>query len=72
MLNIQDLLSDVMQRSAPPVTPATVLAAIPGWDSVMMVRLMLTLEERIGRELTDVELEGMTTVGHVEKLAGGV
>jgi acyl carrier protein len=67
-LNVSDLLSTVMQRPASHVTSSTPLAEIPGWNSVMMVRLMLTLEQTLGRELTESEIEGVATVANVEQL----
>jgi acyl carrier protein len=67
-LSVIDLLSGVMQRPAPPLPSSTALADIPGWDSIMMVRLMLSLEERLGRELTEGEIEGVATIANVERL----
>ena len=46
------------------------LKQIAGWDSVMMVRLMLRLEQRAGRELSEAELEAIVTVGDVARLLG--
>jgi acyl carrier protein len=44
------------------------LAEIPGWDSVVMVRLMVALEEALDRELTESEIEAVTAVSDVERL----
>ena len=63
-----ELLSSVMQRPVSPLPASTALAEIPGWDSIMMVRLMLSLEERLGRELTEGEIEGVATIANVERL----
>ncbi len=68
-MTINDILSDVMQRPTPPVESTTMLSDIAGWDSVMMVRLMLKLEEIAGRELSDGELEALVSVGDVERIA---
>ena len=67
-MSISDLLSSVMQRPVSPLPSSTALAEIPGWDSIMMVRLMLSLEERLGRELTESEIEGVATIANVERL----
>jgi acyl carrier protein len=67
-LNISDLLSSVMRRPVPPITSSTKLVEIPGWDSVIMVRLMLTLEETLGRELSESEIEVVATVADVERI----
>jgi acyl carrier protein len=66
----ETLLAEVMQRPLPFVAATTALEDIPGWDSVTMVRLMLRLEERVGRELSEAELEAITTVGDVDRLLG--
>ena len=68
VLNVSDLLSSVMQRPVPPVPSSTALADIPGWDSIMIVRLMLSLEETLGRELSESEIEAVATVANVEQL----
>jgi len=67
-LNVHDILSSALKRPAPQVTPSTMLADIPGWDSVIVVRLMLAIEEAVGRELLESEIEAVTTVADVEKL----
>jgi acyl carrier protein len=70
LLKINDLLSDVLQQPAPGVVSSTVLGDIPGWDSIVMVRLMLVLEERLGREMTESEIEAVVTVADVMRLLG--
>jgi acyl carrier protein len=67
-LNVHDLLSTALKRPAPQVASSTMLADIPGWDSVVVVRLMLAIEEALGRELLESEIETVTTVADVEKL----
>ena len=64
--NAQDLISGVLNSPPPRLSEALALGDIPGWDSVAMVRLVVAIEERLGRELSDVELEGIETVGDVE------
>lgn len=65
------LLGTVMHRTVEPQAPETRLSDIAGWDSIMVVRLMLAIEEVVGRELTEAELEALVTVGDVERLVGG-
>jgi acyl carrier protein len=64
----QDLISEVLNGPPPRLTEDLALDDIPGWDSVTMVRLVVAIEERLGRQLGDVELEGIETVGDVEIL----
>jgi acyl carrier protein len=67
-VNVSDILSTALKRPAPPVVHSTKLADIPGWDSVVVVRLMLAIEEAVNRELSESEIEAVTTVADVEKL----
>jgi acyl carrier protein len=67
-LKADALLTAVMQRAVAQVQAETAFADIPGWDSIMMVRLMLQLEDIAGRELTELELESLVTVGDAERL----
>lgn len=66
----ETFLSDILQREVSGLSPETPLRDIPGFDSIMMVRLMLKLEETLDRELTDRELEGIETMADVRLLAG--
>lgn len=50
------------------ITHATPLADLTGWDSLKLVRLVVTLETEIGRELSETELETLMTVGDVDAL----
>lgn len=68
---IETLLGTVMHRAVEPQASATRLSDIAGWDSIVVVRLMLAIEEVVGRELTEAELEALVTVGDVERLVGG-
>jgi acyl carrier protein len=64
----QDLISGVLNGPPPRLSEDVALGDISGWDSVVMVRLVVAIEERLGRQLSDLELEGIETVGDVEKL----
>lgn len=67
-LQALDLIRDVLNEESLQLTEDLVLGDIAGWDSVKMVRLVVALEERLGRQLADSELEGIETVADVEKL----
>ncbi len=62
------LISEVLEGKCPALTADFLLGDISGWDSVIMVRLVVSLENRLGRQLTDSELEAIETVGDVEAL----
>jgi len=44
------------------------LAELEGWDSLKGVRLVLRLEEIIGRELSEDDIERLQSVHDVERL----
>lgn len=46
----------------------TKLNELKNWDSLRYVRLVVAIEEKLGRELTDEEAEGLSTVGDVQAL----
>jgi len=67
-LHAQDLIAGIVNGPLPQLTESLGLGDIPGWDSVVMVRLVVAIEERLDRPLSDAELEGIETVADVEKL----
>lgn len=44
------------------------LAELEGWDSLKGVRLVLRLEEIVGRELSEDDIERLRSVSDVERL----
>jgi acyl carrier protein len=72
-LSVDSLISEVAQRNLAAISKTTLLSDIDGWDSLKTVRLVLRLEEVLGRQLSEAELEQLQSVGEVERLlaAGG-
>lgn len=68
LLQAQNIIAGVLNGTSPRLTASSALGDIPGWDSVAMVRLVVAIEEKLGRQLTDMELEGIETVADIEKL----
>jgi acyl carrier protein len=44
------------------------LDRIEGWDSLRTVRLVIRLEELVGRELSETDIDTLRTVGDVTRL----
>ena len=63
-----DLIAAVLNGPVPRLSTDLPLGDIAGWDSLVMVRLVVSLEEKLGRQLDDAEIESIETVGDVEKL----
>lgn len=61
------ILSEVIRKdvTAPDTTSLTDL---DGWDSLKAVRLILKLEEVIGRDLDENDIDGLRSIGDVSRL----
>jgi acyl carrier protein len=62
------LIAEVVRKNSINCSDSTSLADIDGWDSLKGVRLILRLEEIVGRELSEDDIEGLQSVGDVERL----
>jgi acyl carrier protein len=62
------LLTEVVRHDVDGVDATTPLKMIRGFDSLAMVNLVLRLEAAIDRELTETEIERLSTVGDLEAL----
>jgi acyl carrier protein len=67
-MKIGKLFEEINGSPAPPLAADCALSGIEGWDSLTMVRLMVRLEQHLGRELAEAELGSLTTVGDVQRL----
>lgn len=65
------LLDALTNRSDTAISEETRLADVRGWDSLQMVRLVIQLETRLGRELTDTELENLESISDVKRILNG-
>jgi len=61
------LISSILGSPVSSLAPESPLHAIRGWDSLMMVSLVVRIEELIGRELTETELDGLRTVADIQQ-----
>ncbi len=67
-MHARELIAEVL-RPGTLIPPGQVpLSAIDGWDSLKGVRLVLRLEEIIGRELTEDDIEKLQSVEDVDRL----
>jgi acyl carrier protein len=62
------LIAEVIRKRSVACSDNTSLADIDGWDSLKGVRLVLRLEQIVGRELSEANIEGLQSVGDVERL----
>jgi acyl carrier protein len=63
-----ELIAEVLRTNASISGDDVLLADIEGWDSLKGVRLVLRLEEIVGRELSEDDIEKLQSVGDVDRL----
>lgn len=67
-MDARTLIADVLRKSVTISAEDVRLADIEGWDSLKGVRLVLRLEEIIGRELSEADIEQLDSVEDVDRL----
>ena len=61
------LVAEIARKTNLTCSNDTLLAGIDGWDSLKGVRLVLRLQEIVGRELSEDEIGGLHSIGDVER-----
>jgi acyl carrier protein len=67
-MHARELIAEVLRTSALIPGGDILLAQIEGWDSLKGVRLVLRLEEIVGRELSEDDIEKLQSVEDVDRL----
>jgi acyl carrier protein len=67
-MHARQLIAEVLRTNVPIPPGAMLLADIEGWDSLKGVRLVLRLEELVGRELSEDDIERLQSVDDVDRL----
>ena len=68
MMDARELIAEVL-RTGNIIPPLNIqLGDIDGWDSLKGVRLVLRLEEIVGRELSESDIESLQSVEDVDRL----
>lgn len=68
---LRGLLAETLGRPMPPLTPETRFEALPGWDSVIHLSVLLEAERAAGRALTARQMVEARTVGDLLGALGG-
>jgi acyl carrier protein len=61
-MHARDLIAEVLRTSVSIPAGDILLAHLDGWDSLKGVRLVLRLEEIVGRELSEDDIEKLQSV----------
>jgi acyl carrier protein len=67
-MDARELIKDVLRTNVSIPPGKLLLAHIEGWDSLKGVRLVLRLEEVVGRELSEDDIEKLQSVEDVDLL----
>lgn len=67
-MHARELIAEVLRTSVSIPPGDVMLAHIEGWDSLRGVRLVLRLEEIVGRELSEEDIEKLQSVEDVDRL----
>jgi acyl carrier protein len=70
-MQARELIAEVLRSKAPVPSGDVLLAQIDGWDSLKGVRLILRLEEIVGHELSENDIEKLQSVDDVDRLIKG-
>lgn len=65
------LIAEIVRKSDLKCPGDTLLADIDNWDSLKGVRLVLRLQEIVGRELSEDDIASLQSVGDVERVLQG-
>jgi acyl carrier protein len=66
-MHARDLIVEILRTSVSIAPGNVLLADLPGWDSLKGVRLVLRLEEIVGRELSEDDIEKLQSVEDVSR-----
>ena len=62
------LIAEIVRKANLAEPNGTLLADIDGWDSLKGVRLVLRLQEIVGRELSEDDIVGLQSIADVERV----
>lgn len=62
------LVSEIARKDISASSKGTLLADIEGWDSLKGVRLVLRLQEIVGRELSEDDIAGLQSLADVDQV----
>jgi acyl carrier protein len=66
-MHARELIAEVLRAEVSIPSGELLLAHIEGWDSLKGVRLVLRLEEIVGRELSERDIEKLQSVEDVDQ-----
>lgn len=68
LAEVNILIRDLLDDDSIQLTPKTSSADVPGWDSVLHISLIISVEQRFGVKFKTAELEELKNVGQLVQL----
>lgn len=65
---LSTILGDLLFAEPPRLTPSTTAADVDGWDSIVMINLLVAVEEEFGIRIGSRQVEKIATVGDLVAL----
>ena len=65
---VREVVAEVFRVDPAAVRPEDSPATIPAWDSLQHFSLVLQIEERFGIQLETADIEGLGSVGDIQRL----
>ena len=69
---LQKIMADIFGIERNRITPATLQAEVPEWDSVGHLNLMLSVEDTFGVKLSVSDMQQLTSVPQILRYLGEV
>jgi acyl carrier protein len=66
-MQARELIAEVLRKEIAIPLDNVLLAQLDGWDSLKGVRLVLRLEEIVGRELSESDIEKLQSIEDVDR-----
>ena len=60
---VQEIVRDALDQPDLVLSPDTVARDVPGWDSIVMVNIILATQQAFGVRFRTTEIDGLQNVG---------
>jgi acyl carrier protein len=67
-MDARALIAEITRSDMAAYGDDTALADVENWDSMRAVRFVLRLEEIVGRPLTEADIDGLKSIGDVDRI----
>lgn len=69
-MSARQLLAAALGCPEEAIAPESAIGTLPQWDSLAHIKIVLTVEERLGRSLSTDEILAITSLAAIDQLLG--